>query len=221
MRRKRRRDRPRRAAHGAFSLIELLIVVTILAILAAALFPVFARSRERARSIRCVANLRQLGQGVMMYAQDYDDRYPYGLDPADKYAPQIWWGFPAFQAQIPQLPMLHEILDPYVRSAEVWYCPSDTGYDYLDDSNIPLDGRPTAFGRFGTSYFYRTEAAVIGLTTTSLNRGAEVSLLMDATGAWHGEDRGRGARLNVLFGDGHVKSATRAQYDEAFQQPLA
>lgn len=60
-------------SHGGFTLIELLIVVAIMAILAALLFPVFARARESARRSSCASNLRSVGLGLQMYAQDYDD----------------------------------------------------------------------------------------------------------------------------------------------------
>jgi len=61
----------------AFTLIELLVVIAIIAILAAILFPVFARAREAARKITCSSNLNQCMKGVMMYVQDYDERYPH------------------------------------------------------------------------------------------------------------------------------------------------
>src|SRR5690606_14073104 len=59
-----------------FTLIELLVVIAIIAILAAILFPVFARARENARRTSCLSNLKQIGLGVMQYVQDYDEMYP-------------------------------------------------------------------------------------------------------------------------------------------------
>jgi prepilin-type N-terminal cleavage/methylation domain-containing protein/prepilin-type processing-associated H-X9-DG protein len=64
------------AGERGFTLIELLVVIAIIAILAAILFPVFAQAREKARAATCVSNLKQLGLGMMMYAQDYDENYP-------------------------------------------------------------------------------------------------------------------------------------------------
>ncbi len=63
-------------ARRGFTLIELLVVIAIIAILAAILFPVFAKAREKARQTSCLSNLKQLGLAVMQYAQDYDEMLP-------------------------------------------------------------------------------------------------------------------------------------------------
>jgi prepilin-type N-terminal cleavage/methylation domain-containing protein len=68
----RRSTRSRRG----FTLIELLVVIAIIAILAAILFPVFAQARERARAAACLSNMKQIGQAVYMYIQDYDEMMP-------------------------------------------------------------------------------------------------------------------------------------------------
>jgi prepilin-type N-terminal cleavage/methylation domain-containing protein/prepilin-type processing-associated H-X9-DG protein len=66
----------RRTPRSGFTLIELLVVIAIIAILAAILFPVFAQARDSARQTTCLNNLKQLGTGLMMYAQDYDENMP-------------------------------------------------------------------------------------------------------------------------------------------------
>src|SRR3990172_757165 len=70
-----RMSRSERSGKG-FTLIELLVVIAIIAILAAILFPVFAKAREKSRTASCMSNLKQLGLGFIMYAQDYDDYLP-------------------------------------------------------------------------------------------------------------------------------------------------
>jgi prepilin-type N-terminal cleavage/methylation domain-containing protein len=59
-----------------FTLIELLVVIAIIAILAAILFPVFAKVREKARQTTCTSNEKQIGLGILQYVQDYDETYP-------------------------------------------------------------------------------------------------------------------------------------------------
>jgi prepilin-type N-terminal cleavage/methylation domain-containing protein len=204
-----------------FTLVEVLVVVGILAVLAAMLFPAFAAAREKGRSARCVANLKQIGAAVEMYAADYDDRYPWGKDPADEFCPVIWQDFPQWQAWIPSMPCLSDVLDPYIRSREIWHCPSDHGFAELEDAGLPLNGQPTSFAAFGTSYFYRTEVAFRGCLLGSLAHPAEVNLIFDAHGRWHGRtDRYEGKRWNILYADCHVKTANRQQYDQAWNTDL-
>jgi prepilin-type N-terminal cleavage/methylation domain-containing protein/prepilin-type processing-associated H-X9-DG protein len=68
--------RPRSQNKKGFTLIELLVVIAIIAILAAILFPVFAQARAKARQTQCLSNMKQIGLGVMMYSQDYDEVFP-------------------------------------------------------------------------------------------------------------------------------------------------
>src|SRR2546421_5402943 len=62
---------------AGFTLIELLVVIAIIAILAAILFPVFARAREAARKTTCLSNLKNIGLAALMYVQDYDEQFPW------------------------------------------------------------------------------------------------------------------------------------------------
>lgn len=98
-----------------FTLIELLVVIAIIAILAAILFPVFARARERAKVSTCVSNLKQVGTQFAMYASDYEQRLPYAKDPSDG-------------ANRGPIPLVWNVMKPYAGGFEHWVCPSDSGW---------------------------------------------------------------------------------------------
>jgi prepilin-type N-terminal cleavage/methylation domain-containing protein/prepilin-type processing-associated H-X9-DG protein len=100
-----------------FTLVELLVVIAVIAILAALLFPVFAAARERGRQAACASNLKQIGTALHLYAQDWEEDFPPSLlglvsDPTDLY---------------------HSRLDRYLpkTSDGVWICPSETKTEYL------------------------------------------------------------------------------------------
>ena len=107
-----------------FTLIELLVVIAIIAILAAILFPVFARAREKARQTSCLSNLKQLGLGAMMYAQDYDEvMFSTWMDPSGAAYPGDY--------QWPQ------VLYPYIKNWQIFVCPSDSTPNIVATSGAP------------------------------------------------------------------------------------
>jgi len=107
--------RARRPVKQGFTLIELLVVIAIIAILAAILFPVFARARENARRASCQSNLKQISLGIKQYTQDYDEKFPLYFSDA---ATAGW----ASQLQ------------PYVKSIQILQCPSEP--NSTNDGNV-------------------------------------------------------------------------------------
>src|SRR5262245_36750762 len=98
-----------------FTLIELLVVIAIIDILAAILFPVFAQARDKARQASCSMNLKQLGQAMIMYSQDFDEKIPSLLTTAPWHPRarpsdgSLGWPW---------------LIEPYVKNEQVFICPS-------------------------------------------------------------------------------------------------
>ncbi|MEA3401690.1 MAG: DUF1559 domain-containing protein, partial [Armatimonadota bacterium] len=93
-----------------FTLIELLVVIAIIAILAAILFPVFSRAREKARQASCLSNLKQIGLATIMYATDYDDTMPLTCMPHAGTPGRIYG----------DRRYVHELLLPYMKNDDLW-----------------------------------------------------------------------------------------------------
>lgn len=111
-----------------FTLIELLVVIAIIAILAAILFPVFAKAREKARQTSCLNNVRQLTTSALMYVQDYDERFFH------RFFPTITPTTPDHIHWIDSDPARTSLLEPYTKNKQIFRCPSSSslahGYAY-------------------------------------------------------------------------------------------
>jgi prepilin-type N-terminal cleavage/methylation domain-containing protein/prepilin-type processing-associated H-X9-DG protein len=206
---------PVKSARRGFTLIELLVVIAIIAILAAILFPVFARARENARRASCLSNLKQIGLGLMQYTQDYDERFP----------PRImgtWYSLPTYvnmtgQTSMPGAALTTcdvtclsghqghwgtwmDIIQPYVKSAQIFVCPS------APTMTIPC---------YGYSYYANNLALSAvdqpSMTTIVMDYNSDYALYANCQdgGNWlrtsnpavaHHLDGG-----NFLFFDGHAK----------------
>jgi prepilin-type N-terminal cleavage/methylation domain-containing protein/prepilin-type processing-associated H-X9-DG protein len=200
-------QRPRRQG---FTLIELLVVIAIIAILAAILFPVFARARENARRASCQSNLKQIGLGIMQYSQDYDERFLLRQGQANE--------------------TFVRTLQPYIKSEQIFLCPSAGGTvrnssdDSTSDGDItwltPSTGRGAGFdvtnpistrGSYGMNLSLTTPT---GLSLAQVQEPALVAMTFDC--AWFDANDPsvtasffEGARhfdgSNVAYADGHVK----------------
>jgi len=103
-----------RTRSRAFTLIELLVVIAIIAILAAILFPVFAQAREKARMTACLSNMKQIGLSLTMYAQDYDETFPYIRFTSSPPGSNGNWTY-----------VWRNAIRPYLKSQGVLGCPSN------------------------------------------------------------------------------------------------
>jgi prepilin-type N-terminal cleavage/methylation domain-containing protein/prepilin-type processing-associated H-X9-DG protein len=106
-----------RAIRNGFTLIELLVVIAIIVLLAAILFPAFSRARENARRSSCQSNLKQIGLGIIQYAQDYDEI----MVMSRTTSPSVYW--PA-------------LIYPYVKSTQVFACPSNRSKIRFNGTNV-------------------------------------------------------------------------------------
>lgn len=204
-----------------FTLVELLVAIAILALLAGILFPVFAKARERGRAAVCLANLKQIGLAVTAYADDFDEKYPYGIDWADRYFPHIWADQPAYQAQLLAMPYLPDLLTAYGVDQRLWECPADRGVT-VDQITGAAAYVEQAWRAWGMSYGYRTELAFRQLRMSSLQEPSRTNLLGDIDGAWHfgTTDDYATYRYQICFADGHAKSVTLAEAKASWDVPL-
>jgi prepilin-type processing-associated H-X9-DG protein/prepilin-type N-terminal cleavage/methylation domain-containing protein len=187
-----------------FTLIELLVVIAIIAILAAILFPVFAKAREKARQISCSSNLRQLGLGYAQYVQDNDEMFPSVYDSQTNVVSAgklLFW--PA-------------AIYPYVKSAGVYRCPDDSltnASSYVSNSFSGLQtlanvSTPTVTILLTDgSSSGNTAGKAVTNTATGNGLNEDYSLYCQPyrmVNSDHGTPRHTG-RANFLFFDGHVK----------------
>jgi prepilin-type N-terminal cleavage/methylation domain-containing protein/prepilin-type processing-associated H-X9-DG protein len=133
-----------RRTSDAFTLIELLVVIAIIAILAAILFPVFAKAREKARQASCLSNQKQIGLGLLQYLQDSDETYP-----------RAWYGNGNGPSDPNDRHKWMDVLQPHVKNEQVFTCPSDS-------ENAPYRFRSGRdYGSYGmnAAYWFANDSA--------------------------------------------------------------
>ncbi len=157
---------------NAFTLIELLVVIAIIAILAAILFPVSAQARESARTTVCTSNVRQIGLGVQMYVQDFDQNYPifYAYNTqVPNTSTRAWAGDPLHKG-------VELLLLPYEKNKDIFKCPDDLGGPSLPDPFYGCPGRTTYQACYGSSYRFD-----IGSFSVVANESSQNNFFMSTT----------------------------------------
>jgi len=206
-----------------FTLIELLVVIAIIAILAAILFPVFAKAREKAKQIACTSNVKQMGLAWLQYIQDNDEVYPprnsgtgaaangwtvqTGPIPANPYPckpcrPKSTTTGKAYDPSVFAI--------PYVKSQAMFHCPSDTGIPATVNDPTSASGKPV-WQVEGSSYCINTVVTRVG-STAAIQYPAETYLGAEIY-SWHFQSDAptlfstrSGAPTRVAyFCDGHAK----------------
>ncbi len=211
-----------------FTLIELLVVIAIIAILAAILFPVFARAREKARQSSCLSNMKQIALGVLMYVQDYDERFPvrshrsHTSDPEDLLEPEgncLWF----------------VRVEPYLKNEQILQCPSGR-YDYIRGEPDSGGSVPLYYDvDYGWNYLFHWRGPALKLAV--VEEPASTILLVEQEGTlpygrWYNESRAGSKNFlwryaqhnggsNYAFADGHCKWVSgemvpHGQYDPPY-----
>ncbi len=208
------------------TLIELLVVIAIIAILAAILFPVFARARENARKTNCQSNLKQVAMGYLMYTQDYDGVLPPPHYPASDGSSNIG---PA------------EMVQPYIKNWQSLFCPSLGQYQA---NNLPRSGcaggincwggviltnyhMPNCFFKQNIDTFRQSPANTAfllenwrGCLCVTMCAGGAPSDLANDVGGWQSLQFPHMDGMNVAFLDGHVKYVAKQKGPLWFTQAI-
>jgi prepilin-type N-terminal cleavage/methylation domain-containing protein/prepilin-type processing-associated H-X9-DG protein len=205
----------RRKRINAFTLIELLVVIAIIAILAAILFPVFAQARAKARQTACLSNEKQIGTGITLYAQDYDETLPACNS----------WGL-AWTTSV-QNRYIQQLTAPYVKNEAIWFCPGVARNSLMGDPGLQ-SSKVKTYEQNGATYIWnhQTESpsygpykghksvTVSGLRLAAIPRPAEAPVLWDmpywngickpwSDYVWLQSPHVHG--VNATYADGHAK----------------
>lgn len=190
----------------AYTLIELLVTITILTLLASVMLPVIAKAKESARKSACVSNLRQIGQALQMYVQDNNERYPVNVsDLIDQKCDSSIWRSQGID--IGTYPSFSMILKPYVeKNPLIFICP-DLRDVNDDDNGVVCMVKVNEFRSFGLGYALNTSAFINLGSNTQISSNTTI---LHCMGQFHGSDDITNRQCNVLFADGRVKFMKRA-----------
>ncbi len=169
------------SSRSGFTLIELLVVIAIIAILAAILFPVFARAREQARKTVCLSNLKQIGLSALMYVQDYDETFPWlvmqgggrsGVDTSTGITTNKVSAGPP-DLRFTRGLFMEYAFQPYAKNTGMFICPDQGGKIVIGADGLPLNSG-------GYAYSYAGIGAVPSGRADTLELFVRYASLLDA-----------------------------------------
>ncbi len=186
----------------AFTLVELMAVIAIIASLVAILFPVMSGAIGSAKKVTCASNLYNIGVATGLYLGDNNDVYPETVNYVSRYMPKIQWGLPVgLDPRDYESPV--EAMGAYISNPEIWRCPQDNGWSHY---RYGVKFYPTLWQwNDGTSYLF--SELFEHQTSTSLAGVAYDIWATDAGPAWHGIPQPLSTGYfycNNLHFDGHV-----------------
>ncbi|MDX1934732.1 MAG: DUF1559 domain-containing protein [Capsulimonadales bacterium] len=195
----------------AFTLIELLVVIAIIAILAAILFPVFAQAREKARTISCLSNAKQMGTAMMMYAQDYDET----LFLYRNRIPNPFTGQAGVGTSSAPLTFWNQTLQPYIKSFDLFRCPSNTYGAWVNTEPTSTSAQFAGYGGQNSysvnRYCFQPDSGAVGNSTglglkmAAVSAAADTLVILDGryynTSPRFTDDAGTRVLSSVLIGD--------------------
>lgn len=209
---------------AGFTLIELLVVIAIIAILAAILFPVFAKAREKARQTSCLNNHKQLALAVLMYIQDYDEHMMFICNNFGNYysPPQPWqhnYGYTRWW----------ELLDPYCKQIPTYPNKAEGTILYCSSypANHPVNPNSYGYNGYGLGYYYNPSSPYFrftGMKIGQIDRPAE-TVMLGPVYCWAGDSLQAALTVywclpfvhsngdNYSFCDGHSKWMRKERYD--------
>jgi prepilin-type N-terminal cleavage/methylation domain-containing protein len=209
-----------------FTLIELLVVIAIIAILAAILFPVFAKARDRAQTTACMNNMKQIGTAVQMYLGDSDGKYPMNRLPRTPGAPKPWDGSPY---------NWHTELTPYVKSTDVGKCPTNPLSKLFPKVAEESGNYPISYSYNGSMFHENSRPGGAPTTIMDVKDPSGTLLVVESRGQWPdlgvwglweagsgqpyraylnpklGAYQIHDKRMNGVFADTHAKSVSMKQ----------
>ena len=190
-----------------FTLIELLVVIAIISILAAILFPVFARARENARRASCMSNIKNMGLAFMQYTQDYDERMPRTTTCGSA---TLETGKPAGGACSTggNLHLWHHSVYPYVKSPQAYLDPSvNRDWDGSYAARIPFGFNLGLTGVALASILTPAETLVLADSDQTMASGNFYIIDAKSDGTnWSQPDPRHLDTFNMVYADGHAKA---------------
>lgn len=197
----------------AVTLVELMIVLVILGILSAILFPVLASSKEGGKNVACANQLKQLVLASLQYASDHEDRLPRAVSEIEKALIPVRGESFEFDGPVPDRSLL-ELLGPYKVQKSMFKCPKD----WMSEVYRSQSSKNSWFETYGTSYEFANEWAMKGYPLTNVNAPSTKAMHYDAEDFHHRSATASG-KVAVGFFDGHSELVTLQQVPHLIAKP--